>query len=458
MRNRGFTLIEVMIVGVLFAILSLAALGVLTQAQRGIREAAVRTDIGERGRRVLDEVTREIRESSIALMVAGYKSKVSGSGEVRNYIQVPSASSASGANEPDVVTCTDQYCPFVWNGTPSGGNEIDPNVRLTRLIRLQTGSFSGTSLTSGFGGVVPTVMGRQWLGLGPAGTPCAEKHSVPSTTIAQAYLGAILFATARNARGQFVSTDGADVSPDWQGLVLYVPFATGANVMELRRYVFYVDDLVRGDSAALDALIAAPASGVTTTTTAGTGASFGAFSTNRPAGKPTLLDLLDADADGRFDDGCYDLVTGITGADASDETFDIVQPTMGGPSFIVYSKRGTGPSGRSVDFSISIDRKTGDLVVAVNNQYGSGATSPAYVKSVQVTGRSPTTVAARVTDIAFDTALNCPYDATNNPTGLEIPTDQNTVRVTAHLDRVITDGGGPMSAGEVVWTKVQPRN
>ncbi|MCI0340246.1 MAG: prepilin-type N-terminal cleavage/methylation domain-containing protein [Planctomycetales bacterium] len=458
MRNRGFTLIEVMIVGILFAILSLAALGVLTQAQRGIRETAVRTDIGERGRKVLDEVTREIRESSIALMVAGYKSKVSGSGEVRNYIQLPSTSSATGATEPDVVSCTDQYCPFVWNGTPSGGNEINPSVRLARLVRLQTGSFTGTSLTSGFGGVVPTVMGRMWLGLGPAGAPCAEKHSVPSNTLAQAHVGAILFATARNSRGQFVSIDGADVSPDWQGLVFYATYATGANVMELRRYVFYIDDLVRGDNATLDALIAVASPGVTTTTTSGTGPSFGAFNTNKPAGKPTLLDLLDADADGRTDDGCYDFITGITGADASDETLDIVQPTTNGPSFIVYSKKGTGPSGRAIDFSISIDRKTGDLVVAVNNQYGSVASSPAYVKTVQVTGRSPTTIAARVTDIAFDTALNCPYDATNNPSGLEIPTDQNTVRVTAHLDKVITEGGSTLSAGEVVWTKVQPRN
>src|SRR5574341_44235 len=103
MRNRGFTLVEVMIVGVLFAILSLAALGVLTQAQRGIRETAVRTDIGERGRKVLDELTREIRESSMALLVTGYRSKVSGSGEVRNYIQIPSTASATTANEPDVV-------------------------------------------------------------------------------------------------------------------------------------------------------------------------------------------------------------------------------------------------------------------------------------------------------------------------------------------------------------------
>lgn len=453
--TRGFTLLEVLISGVLLALLMLAVMGVLSQAQRDMNQQAAQTDVTEKVRTTMEKISQELRESGIHQMVCGYRGSGASGGITRTEISFPA--------EPDMSQCPDQFCP--WHFAPATSAEMEPHAYLCRHVEMQADAtaFSTATPANWLDATNTTTTGRVWVGI-TAGTQCPAGHTYTSTLASTVQMGACMFASPRNREGRFVSQEGSDRGTDWQALVFLVPFARGANVVELRRYVVYVDDLVHDDglTAWTDATgqgVVAPPTSETLTTTAGAGASNGAFGTNVPAGKPTVLDLLDFDGDGAIGDGVFDLAGGA--ADATTESFDVI--TVSGVSFIQYVKRGNAGGG-SYDVSITINRDTGDTTFAVNNTYGSLASSPGYQKTVTIQGRSPQTVATNLRDIEFADIRNCPFDATANPTGLVAPQDVNVVRVTAFFDKLLGTelGGGTAvrraTSQEVVVTRVQPRN
>lgn len=458
--SRGFTLLEVSITGVLFAMLMIAVLGILSQAQRDMKATASRTEIGEKARRAMDQIATELRESALDHIIAGAPNKSGGGGVLQNYVTI--------TGDPQLSQCPDPFCPWAYNAAL--GTYRFSESSLCRSIQMD-GSTAFAPLTPGASLLTPvTVTGRVWAGV-QAGAACPAGHAVASTCGGAVDVGIILFATARNRDGTFISREGADLSPDWQGLVCYCPYMVGANVMELRRYVFYLDDLVNGDgvqaydtnqaNATFGTGVLAPESGVTITT-GGAGPGNNPFSTNTPAGKPTLADLLDMDGDGSIADGVLD-ASGASGADATDEILSVV--TVSGQSLISYVKRGTNTAtGATYDFNLTFNRQTGDVTCAVNNVYGSVAGSPTYAKTVTVTGRSARTVVSRLTDIEFATLINCAYDATDNPTGLVAAQDANVVRITALFDRWLGEMVGDSvvqkaaMAEQVIETRVQPRN
>jgi Tfp pilus assembly protein PilV len=430
-HSNGFTLLEVMISGALLAMLMLAVMGLLSQAQQDMQKTAVQTEMTEKTRRTMWRLAQELAESSFDTVVAGYRNLPNGgTGVVRNYVQ--------STTEPNMVQCTDPNCPWLYNAQTTA--EITPNVNLARRVELNdnAGAFSTTAPESHIVAAGTSTTGRMWVGRSVG--PCPAGHTV-----------------AANA------TATVDLGTDWQSLVFYAPFSLGGNVTELRRYAFFVDDLVEGaDALAVwtdatgQGVVAPPAGETHAHTGAGVGGS--AFATNTPAGKPTLLGLLDYDGDGATADGIFDTAT----ADATVETLDIV--AVGTNSLITYVKRGNAGGG-NYNFALTIDRRTGEINCAVNHTFSSGDT---YVRTVQVTGRQPETIASRVTDIEFATIRNCPYDAIENPTGLLAGQDSTVVRITAMFDKLLGRNQDAVAAGglveraltsqELVVTRVQPRN
>lgn len=457
---RGFTLLEVAITGVLFAILMLAVLGILSQAQRDMRATATRTEIGEKARRAMDLVATELRESAMDHVIAGAPNKTGGNGVLQNYVTI--------TGDPGLSQCPDPFCPWSYNA--SLGTYRPNEGALCRAVQMD-GATAFAPMTPAANLLTPvTVTGRPWAGV-TAGTSCPAGHAVAATTGNAVDVGIILFATARNRADTFLSREGADLSPDWQGLVCYCPYMVGAGVMELRRYVFYIDDLVNGDGvAAYDSNqanptfgtgVLAPETGVTITSS-GAGPGNTPFSTNNPVGKPTLADLLDMDGDGSIADGVLD-ASGTSAADATDEVLSVT--TVSGTSLISYVKRGTNTAtGATYDFTLTWNRESGALTCVVNNAYGTAAGSPTYAKTVTVVGRRPKILVSRLTDIEFATLINCAYDATDNPTGLVAAQDANVVRITALFDRWLGEmmGDGTIMravmAEQIVETRVQPRN
>lgn len=461
-RPTGFTLIEVLISGVLLAMLMLAVMGLLSQAQKDMRITANQTEVTEKTRKTMWTVAQELSESSFNTVVAGYRNLPNaGTGIVRNYV--------SSALERDMVQCTDPNCPWLYNAAATA--EIEPHVMLGRRVEMSdaAGAFVPTAPANNLVAANTSTAGRVWVGRAPG--PCAAGHTVTANATSTVDLGMIMFASPRNRANQFVSREGINRATDWQALVFYAPFSLGANVTELRRYVFYADDLVRaadGLPAWTDAggtgVVAPPANETHTHTGAGAGG--GAFGTNTPAGKPDILSLLDYDGDGSTADGILDGRVGSIDPtpDATAETFNIV--ASGADSLITYVKRGTAGGG-NYNFTITIDRRTGEINCAVNHTYGSAGVG-SYVRTVRVLGRRPTTIASRITDIEFATIRNCPYDATDNPTGLFPGQDSTVVRVTAMFDKLLgmrqdaVSGGAliprELTSQEIVVTRVQPRN
>ncbi len=453
-RSSGFTLLEVMISGTLLAMLMLAVMGLLSQAQEDMQKTAVQTEMTEKTRRTMWRLAQELAESSFDTVIAGYRNlPSSGTGVVRNYVQ----SSA----EANMVQCTDPNCPWLYNAQTTA--EITPNVQLARRVELDdsAGAFSSTAPESHIVAAGTSTTGRIWVGRSPG--PCPAGHTVSANATSTVDLGMIMFASPRNRSKRFVSAEGSDLGTDWQSLVFYAPFSLGGNVTELRRYVFFIDDLVEGadglaawTDASGQGVVAPPAAETHTHTGAGVGGS--AFASNSPAGKPTLLGLLDYDSDGSIADGIFDTAS----ADATEETLDII--LSAGSSLITYIKRGNAGGG-NYNFALTIDRRTGEINCAVNHTFASGDT---YVRTVKVTGRQPETIASRVTDIEFATIRNCPYDATENPTGLLAGQDSTVVRITAMFDKMLGRNQDAVSATglveraltsqELVVTRVQPRN
>lgn len=453
-RTTGFTLVEVMISGVLLAMLMLTVMGLLSQAQQDMQRTAVQTEMTEKTRRTMWRLAQELSESSFDTVIAGYRNLPNGgTGVVRNYVQ--------SANEANMVQCTDPNCPWLYNASATA--EIEPNVQLTRRVEMNDSSapFNTANPENHIVTAGTAATGRVWVGV-PAG-PCPAGHTVVANATSTIDLGLIMFATPRNRRNQFVSAEGTDLGTDFQGLIFYAPYSLGANVTELRRYVFYVDDLVENadgitgwTDASGQGWAQPPTSETHTHSGAGVGGS--AFASNTPAGKPTIMGLLDFDADGSIADGIFDTAT----PDADEETLDIVQ--VAGDSLITYIKRST-VGGGTYNFSLTINRDTGEINCAVNHTFSSGDT---YVRSVQVTGRRPQTIASRITDIEFATIRNCPYEATDNPTGLLAGQDSTVVRITALFDKMLGRQQNAVSGGaqvvreltsqELVVTRVQPRN
>jgi type II secretory pathway pseudopilin PulG len=470
-RSTGFTLIEVMISGVLLAMLMLAVMGLLSQAQNDMAKQAVQTEVTEKTRRTMWKLAQELSESSFDHVIAGYRSKTnSGNGTVRNYV--------TSANEANMVQCTDTSCP--WMTPASGGAYYEPQVLLGRRVQMEFGHSSASSTphildTSDLGAsghnISHDTTGRIWVGRSAG--PCAAGHTITANATASVDFGMIMFATPRNRSGVFVSQEGSDFGTDWQGLVIYAPYSVGGNVTELRRYEFFIDDLIDSSDGVTawstgtgQGWLAPPTD--ETHNHSGAGISGTEFATNVPVDKPTLGDLLDFDKDGAIADGCVEILAGDT-PDATDETFDIVQ--VSGESLITYIKQGNFGGG-TFDFSLTINRRTGEINCAVDHVFASGDT---YRRSVRITGRQPKTIASRVTDIEFATIRNCPWkdDSTSssndeNETGLLPGQDSTVIRITAMFDKLLGQSQDATSSGsnierqltsqEIVVTRVQPRN
>jgi hypothetical protein len=439
--------------------LMLAVMGLVSQAQNDMAKTGSQTELTEKTRRTMWKLAQELSETSFDMVIAGGRNLAgTNPGEVTNYVQ--------STNESNMVQCPDDECPWHFNVT--AGTHLETRVQVSRRVMVKDGSYDPTDPAASISATDTSVTGRIWVGR-QATTVCPAGHTITATLGSTVDLGMIMFASPRNRNGRFVSAEGSDLGTDWQSLVFYVPFSVGGNVTELRRYVVYADDLISGadgvtawTDASGQGWVAPPANESHTHTGAGAGGN--AFATNNPAGKPTITGLLDYDGDDSIADGILDVAAGGT-ADATEELLELGGTNNGS---IVYTKKG---GAGTFDFQLLIDRRTGDITLDVDHDFGGGDT---YVRRVVITGRQPETIASRITDLEFATIRNCPFQDDNtadvndeNETGMLVGQDSTTIRITALFDKMLgrqqdaTSGTQvierQLTSQDLVVTRVQPR-
>ncbi|MAG57971.1 MAG: hypothetical protein CMJ83_16930 [Planctomycetes bacterium] len=198
--------------------------------------------------------------------------------------------------------------------------------------------------------------------------------------------------TARGEDGEFSTDGGTGPEPDWTGLVLIFPYSA-AGLPELRRYDVRVDDLLGTTPAAVS--------------------NWTAFD----AAAPSMIDLFDFGTDGTTDgvpDGRVP-VTAVT-SDAQEESFFIGE-WYGSPSVVISKRLNTPGTWPYRYLSLMVRLSDGTTWFSVTHQEASDVYWIAYGQFT----RAPRVLARDVTEFAVSTAASCPFDAIQNPSGLQDP-------------------------------------
>jgi hypothetical protein len=369
--DRGFTLIEAMIVFSLIVIAFLSGLAILGQATSGAAQATAAFSNEDRARGALSTMFDLVAETS--------------------FRHVDTAMRVHGPNPANDIfsdrftipgvplrQCTSPTCAF--------HTREDLSVfeaRFDCCWEYRTGLLGG-----------PVARGKNW----PAPMTTCPLDGWPLSTMPR--LDGVRFFIARTEAGQF--TKAADGSPIWGALVFLFPCVSPRGLCELRRYEVYVSDLLAGSVSY-------------------------APGWNRFAPlAPSMIDLFDFGTDGTTN-GAPDGKVPLTNllSDAATETYT-VGTYLGEPTILVSKSlpTGPGPGGfpkRSLTLRISLE--TGETEFSVVHR---DTSTLEWTASCTFT-RMPKTLIQGLTELAISTSVSDPHDPLTNPTGVS---EAGVVRIT----------------------------
>ncbi|HYC79261.1 MAG TPA: hypothetical protein VEI02_16710 [Planctomycetota bacterium] len=253
----------------------------------------------------------------------------------------------------------------------------------------------------------PYLLGYEYCGAG-YGAPkvrgavlpgdCLECPVCEDATSSMAYLDAIKCFIPREVDGSF--TSNADGSARWAGLVFFFPAPSRDGLCELRRYDVYASDLA--------------AAGPVTV---------GGFNWFNPT-TFSMADLFDLGTDGTTN-GVKDgsVPNTLARSDATSEAFAAAM--IGArPTLLVAKTLSTAVGGYpQATVDLRIDLETGETTFYAQYFQAAGTSWTVDAKFV----RTPRVVASSVAEFAASTADSSPWDAVNNPVGVE---DAGVVRFT----------------------------
>jgi hypothetical protein len=369
--DRGFTLIEAMIVFCLMIVAFLSGLVILEQTRTGAEQATAVFSNEDRARGVLAGIFDAVAETSISYVDTAMR--IHGPNVANDIFSdrftIPGVS---------LRQCTSPTCAFHTRDDFS----IFP-ARFTCAWEYRTGLLGGS-----------VARGKIWPG---TMTACPLDGWALSTS---PRFDGVKFFVARTEAGQF--TKGTNGSPIWGGLVFIFPCASARGLCELRRYDVYVSDLLAGS------------------------VSYSPGWTRFPPLAPSMLNLFDFGVDGTTN-GAPDGKVPLTNilSDAASETFT-AGTYLGEPAILVSKSLQNGPAPGGFpkrSLTLTINLETGETEFSVDQR---DTNTLQWSASCSFT-RAPKTLIQGITELAISTSVSDPYDALTNPTGVSEP---GSVRVT----------------------------
>ncbi|MDQ7778420.1 MAG: prepilin-type N-terminal cleavage/methylation domain-containing protein [Planctomycetota bacterium] len=442
---KGVTLVELMVACSIFAVVITVAYAIMMRGQDTFNVGAATSEVQERARLCMDTITNELLETSIASADTAQRWYNQGWGGMfcDNFEYLPIAF-------PAPMACLNPACQ--WVRDPGSMNPREPNAYL---------GFNYTENQQIDESIISIVEGSKvWPNTSLDQCPhCGSFFFLTNP----AQLDAIKFFTPRTVSGVFINNEGSDASPDWQGILFYLPYYnTATRSLELRRYAFYLSDLFTEDPVTGDPnpLFADTQASMTNMTWPWVNppapAEWMDPLTHNPVGKPTLFDLLDTDSDGTID-----LHHDVAAGECMWEQFQVWNGT-----WLSYGKGVWGATNKS--FWLGIDLSTGQMNVsywsdtwwrwAFFTRRESYADFPGYISEppYKLLGNY-------LADIQISTYGSNPYGEVVNPLGVR---EQNPganpngrqVRITIGFEKPVMVGEIEYQPISVLQTVITPRN
>ncbi len=460
-KRSGFTLLEVAIVSVLFAVVAGAMMSVLSSAQDSSESSLDRAEAVERAKISVQRISTELEESGLSTVDCTF----------RYHAQAISATPPTPASPAPYPTsyrlsynydfsyskyyqsqygkqCTHYNSP--WSKFHGVGAPRYPQAQIAE--RRMTYNYNGRT------GEYLRRFGRTW----PASHSRCPLDG--AYLMNGSYVGAMKFFSPRDAsqNHNFVTDEysvgeaGQNLTKkaDWQSIVFYMPYkAKNSEVVELRRYVVYKTDLfTKGPQHSYfraeqkdwtdwdgNRVRSAPGSGLV-------------------SGLPTMIDLFDFGTDGSPDGKPDGKIP--RSPDKSDAQFEYYLAYAYSSSYtnrsyawIYWIKYYYDETTGNYRYTyLRIDRDSGDVYWTV--YFGNDNFSSYWYRYARFT-RKPEVISRRVVGVDFSTAQSNPYDLTKNPGGVK---SKDTVRITIVLDRPNVRKGTRKFNESVQTIQVSPRN
>ncbi|MHC4944534.1 MAG: PulJ/GspJ family protein [Planctomycetota bacterium] len=409
--TRGLTLLEVVISTTILTLIMYGIVASMDGIQRTLEFQTSRNAVESGATRLMDQIGRDIRESSYAYVHAGdwFAFQDAGGTDIeiaRNYFSsnpfFSGATLVPGITKEGWAQCLNDFCGWSSTFGPGGSATIRPNSFLAQPVRNNYQGVTPVYPPVAFQFSNQDAKGRMYCHLSP-GDACPECGWNLS---AEAYFSGLMLLSPRLQDNSFSYVGGTN-EVQWESIIFYCPFRISQGASEMRRYVFYA-------------------------------------SMYNPAAN--LIDLMDFDGNGLIENPPMTDVGGDFVLDAEGEYF-CLQPLGGPVDSLIYFKWDNG-SGRF--FQIDINRATGVAnVLVTGGPFGTGVwqTIPLVMRKY----------AWGISDFEVSTFINNPsWDAGGaivNPNGVA---ELGAVRVTLQIDR--SQRLDPNQRETIQTTMFRPRN
>ncbi len=455
-KHSGFTLLELMVVVVVFAVVLGAVMATLQTADEATRANTARTQAVEQTKNAIQRVSREIEESGLGTIcclnsyfrtVTQLNLPPAPGGLVPTPISftVPLTQSVSDTRtfqSESGKQCASASCPWFFNNVTSVARYPQASLIEARVTTINT----STTITL-------DRYGRPW----PMSFQSCPLDGSPLMN--GTVQGSIRFLTPRDINNNFIMDEFSAVEAsndlqkksDWQSMVFIAPFYNSDKLsMELRRYVIYKSDLYA--TSAQHTLFDSQQVGWTDWAANLVRDNTGALVNDLP----TFIDLLDFGSNGTVDGIPDNLIPNRPeDSDAHLEGYLLTTTLTGSvvEGTIVWIKYlWDDITGKYRYWSLSIDRRTGQITWTV--YFGNNNFAEFWYRSVILT-RAPEVITNHVGAVDFSTNRSNPFVTTTNEGGVKSP---DVVRVTFVLDREAIRRGARDIKESVLSEQVSPRN
>lgn len=247
--GNGFTLVEMMIVTVIFSVLAGVAFKMLNNVTQLQEQAFSSTDMQVNADHVFEDLSFYLKKSSLKFVDTRMR--------VRDGSVFEASDKFPVSYFPEMMQCPNENCPYAWNADV---NSADPE---TGMFSSNYGYYSDSGNLD---------HNRSYFGNSAADRGTAHAGKIyndyfqpdhPGETVCR-YDGSVLrqwltmdvlqFPVPYDMKHEFVVGEGQDERPDWQGYLIYAPYYNrGQETLEIRRYAIFLTDFFfrlpwRGDN------------------------------------------------------------------------------------------------------------------------------------------------------------------------------------------------------------------
>lgn len=235
---RGFTLVEVMVVTVIFSLMIGVAFKMLSNVTQLQEQQFASNEMQINSKRIFDDLSLYLKKTSLRYVDTRMR--------VRDGSEFEASDKFPVSYFPDMMQCPNETCPYAWNA--DNGN-ADPETSLFSSNYgyytdagdiLHNASYFGSPASEKGVAHAGKIYNNYYETSDPGQTVCRYDGSVLQEWTT---MDVLQFPVPFDVKHEFVVGEGRDEKPDWQGYLIYAPYYNRQRKsLELRRYSIFITD------------------------------------------------------------------------------------------------------------------------------------------------------------------------------------------------------------------------